>query len=286
MTFEFDGFIAHASEDKDDFVRPLALALMSLGIDIWYDEQAIEYGDSIRRKIDEGLLRSKFGIVVFSKPFLAKPWTNHELDALTEISFSNPERGIIPIWHKIDHADLLARSPAWAGRKALITAKMTAEEIALELVRIMRNDLYSKTPLAELRKRINGEALRELEEEVQEYRERFTCPHCGAGMIGCQSVPLDHEEKHLDDLRDFECGYRELGGATERPCPSSDEFPPFEEFEVLMQDVGGSVRWQAHGRPKTDRARKLRVPEGWGATEDQARKMLQENYEKLRRPWL
>lgn len=32
---EWDAFISHASEDKDDFVRPLAQTLAQLGVKVW-----------------------------------------------------------------------------------------------------------------------------------------------------------------------------------------------------------------------------------------------------------
>ena len=63
---EYDVFISHASEDKDSVVRPLAIALKNKGINVWYDEFELKIGDSLRRKIDQGLSRSKFGIVVLS----------------------------------------------------------------------------------------------------------------------------------------------------------------------------------------------------------------------------
>ena len=34
----YDVFISHASEDKDEIVRPLAHALQSEGLSVWYDE--------------------------------------------------------------------------------------------------------------------------------------------------------------------------------------------------------------------------------------------------------
>ena len=51
---EYDLFISHASEDKDDFVRPLANALKSLGVKVWYDEFTLKIGDSLRGSIDRG----------------------------------------------------------------------------------------------------------------------------------------------------------------------------------------------------------------------------------------
>jgi len=35
---KWDAFISHAAEDKDSFVRPLAVAMQSLGAGVWYDE--------------------------------------------------------------------------------------------------------------------------------------------------------------------------------------------------------------------------------------------------------
>ena len=46
------------------------------------DEFELKIGDSLRRKIDRGLAKSKFGIVVLSKDFIKKGWTNYELDGI------------------------------------------------------------------------------------------------------------------------------------------------------------------------------------------------------------
>ena len=46
-----DLFISHASEDKD-FVGPLAGALSSQGLEIWYDEYELQIGDRVRDRID------------------------------------------------------------------------------------------------------------------------------------------------------------------------------------------------------------------------------------------
>ena len=49
-----DVFICHASEDKDAFVRALAEALRSHHVEVWYDEFALDVGDSLREAIDRG----------------------------------------------------------------------------------------------------------------------------------------------------------------------------------------------------------------------------------------
>ena len=64
-------FICHVSEDKADFVEPLAFALREF-FEVWYDKFQLTLGDNLLQKITEGLLTSDFGVVVLSKAFFAK----------------------------------------------------------------------------------------------------------------------------------------------------------------------------------------------------------------------
>lgn len=133
----FDVFISHASEDKDEVVRPLAQALRDQGLAVWYDEFELRIGDSLRRKIDSGLANSRFGIVVLSDAFFRKGWPNHELDGLVAMSVGG-EQAILPIWHKISKAEVVRYSPSLADRVARSTANYTVEEIASEIVEVIR----------------------------------------------------------------------------------------------------------------------------------------------------
>ena len=45
---------------------------MRLGLRVWYDTTARTLGDSLRGKINEGLARSDYGVVVLSHAFFAK----------------------------------------------------------------------------------------------------------------------------------------------------------------------------------------------------------------------
>ena len=40
----YDVFICHASEDKEDFVRPLVLELQEQHVAVWYDDFALQLG--------------------------------------------------------------------------------------------------------------------------------------------------------------------------------------------------------------------------------------------------
>lgn len=133
---EYDVFISHASEDKADFVDSLYQELDSRGIKVWYDAMSIKWGDSLRSKIDEGLRKSRFGIVILSNDYIRKGWTQYELDGLFQREMTSGKT-ILPIWHKITKDEVQAFSLTLAGRKALNTAMLSAEEIAIELINLL-----------------------------------------------------------------------------------------------------------------------------------------------------
>ncbi len=135
---EFDVFISHASEDKDEVVRPLAIALQSGGLRVWYDEFELKIGDSLRRKIDKGLSSSHFGVVVLSNSFFTKGWTNYELDGLVTRAVSG-EQILLPIWHNISKQEVIAYSASLADKLARNTATHTVEEIASEIIEVVLN---------------------------------------------------------------------------------------------------------------------------------------------------
>lgn len=128
----YDVFISHASEDKDSVARPLANALIGLGLTVWYDEFELKIGDSLRRKIDNGLVHSNFGVVVISKNFISKGWTNYELDGLITRSLTG-EQQLLPIWHEITKQEVLDYCPSLADKVARNTATNTIGEIAEEI---------------------------------------------------------------------------------------------------------------------------------------------------------
>ncbi|MDO7836963.1 DUF1883 domain-containing protein [Sphingobium sp. HBC34] len=134
-----DVFISHASEDKDEVVRPLAAALQAGGLDVWYDEFALKIGDSLRQKIDAGLANSRFGIVVLSRAFIKKGWTNYELDGIVSRSV-NGEQAMLPIWHGITKQEVLDYSPSLADKVARNTASYTLDEIAAEIIDLIQGE--------------------------------------------------------------------------------------------------------------------------------------------------
>jgi len=92
-------------------------------------------GDSLSRKIDEGLANSRFGVVILSPSFFKKEWPRKELDGLTakEISYG---KAILPVWHKVGRDDVLRYSPILADKLAVSTSE-GLEKIVAEILRAL-----------------------------------------------------------------------------------------------------------------------------------------------------
>jgi hypothetical protein len=135
---EYDAFVSHAWEDKEDFVDEFVAELTQLDIKVWYDRQKISWGNSMRAKIDAGLGKSKFGVAVISPSYIAegKYWTKTELDGLFQLESVNGKT-ILPIWHNITKKEVMKYSPIIAGKLAMTTASMTPKEIADELAKLL-----------------------------------------------------------------------------------------------------------------------------------------------------
>jgi len=138
----YDAFISHASEDKQEFVKPLAEKLIGLGLKIWYDEFELKVGDSLRGSINSGLVNSKYGIVVLSKNFFLENWPQYELNGLTAREIDG-RKVILPIWYGIDKRDILKYSPSLADKIAIDSSKKTIPEIATELKKEIEKDVFS-----------------------------------------------------------------------------------------------------------------------------------------------
>jgi len=132
----WDVFVSHASEDKAEIASPLTKALQELGVSVWLDVLELKIGNSLRRRIDDGLAHSRFGVVILSRDFFAKNWPQYELDGLVTRTVSGGQ-SILPIWHKVTKAEVMAASPSLADKIARSTADFTIEEIAAEIAEVV-----------------------------------------------------------------------------------------------------------------------------------------------------
>ncbi len=128
-----DVFLCHSSEDKESVVRPLAQALENAGIRCWTDEGQIQWGDSISRKINDGLAAAKFVIVVVSESFLQKEWPLTELSSAFNREMTERRTHVLPLFvcgrdQAIQRLPLLRDklSLTWAGNTSSIVAALSS----------------------------------------------------------------------------------------------------------------------------------------------------------------
>lgn len=163
MNIEYDVFICHASEDKEAVARPLAVALQKEGKKVWYDEFSLEIGDSLRQKIDQGLSKSRYGLVIISKSFFQKNWTMYELDGLMTKQMEG-RKVILPVWHGVGPHDVAEHSPSLAGTVAVTTEDLS--KIVDAVLRVLNNErmtipkkMTTANPVVRAKRVILSEAL-------------------------------------------------------------------------------------------------------------------------------
>lgn len=293
---KWDVFICHASEDKDAFVRPLAVTLRQLGISVWYDEFSLEVGDSISRSIDKGLAESAYGIVILSPTFIRKPWPEYELRGLVSREIGE-DKVILPVWHGVGRQEVLQFSPPLADKLAIDTSRVGSQDVALQILRVVRHDLYLQHPRAWLERIASGQAITELQSEIVRMREEletareelseFRCPYCQAPLGERISAPADSSHDHWDLREIYDCGYQSFGGYIESACPSDPNFPKLEEYDLEFDHDAKEPYWQwkCFAHPKTSMARRLSLSMGLGHTQEEAEMKIRAEYERRSRKY-
>ena len=134
---KWDFFISHAAEEAD-FARSLAFKLEECRFQVWYDAFVLTAGDSLLEKIDEGLARSRYGVVILSHAFFKKSWTKKELDGLATLEGKKKrQKVILPVWHDLTVEEVRKYSPSLAGRIGVPT-KDGLDFVVGELLRAVK----------------------------------------------------------------------------------------------------------------------------------------------------
>ena len=133
---KWDVFICHASEDKSSIVELIVQELIKYDLKVWYDQHILQIGDSLRRKIDEGLKYSRFGIVVLSPYFFQKKWPQLELDGLVQREELG-QKVILPVWHNVTKEDVARYSLPLADKLAGST-NGGIEKLVKELIKVIK----------------------------------------------------------------------------------------------------------------------------------------------------
>lgn len=153
---QWDLFLSYASEDREEVAGPLAELLRAFGVSVWFDRFELSLGDSLRDKIDEGLVQSRFGVVVLSPSFFGKHFTGRELAGLAQKEVDGA-KVILPVWHNIDEKEIRKYSPPLADRIGVRWGDGPPTVIG-EILKSVRPDIlgqlkavHSGTPLPRIR---------------------------------------------------------------------------------------------------------------------------------------
>lgn len=110
----WDVFISYAVEDRD-VAAPLARKLEDRGIRVWFDQGQVELADGLRRKVNDGISRSRFAVTLLSPRYFEKKWTTDELDAFMAQE-DGVTRTVLPVLHGIDIATVATHYPLLTDR--------------------------------------------------------------------------------------------------------------------------------------------------------------------------
>lgn len=89
-------FLSHSHEDKE-FVRRLAINLTAAGVKVWLDEAEIKIGDSLIRKIEEGISTVEYVAACLSPNSVSSNWVTKELDIAMTKEIKGKRVVVLPI---------------------------------------------------------------------------------------------------------------------------------------------------------------------------------------------
>ncbi len=112
---DFDVFISHASEDKDEVARPIFEACARLGVKAFLDEAHIGWGQSFTQKINTALGSARTVLAIVSQTSVTKEWPVIEVNTALSLEASGQKKVVPLIVGKPD----MSRLPLIHGKDAM-----------------------------------------------------------------------------------------------------------------------------------------------------------------------
>lgn len=130
---KYDVFISHANADKKDYVDHLAMFVKRLGINVFYDTDVLSWGDNWKYVILDGTADSEFAIIVISKNFFDREWTEKELNEFLNQQNETGQKKVLPLLYQITLEELKDHYPALGNIQCLSADRLSKEEITILL---------------------------------------------------------------------------------------------------------------------------------------------------------
>lgn len=115
-------------------------------------------------------------------------------------------------------------------------------------------------------------------EELEAELNPFQCYYCSASLVSQNSISLDSEQQDWGVSRVYACGYAEIDGEVQHPCPSDPNFPKLKDFEFVTEYKEQYSEWNCYAKAKTKMARLLHLRYTTGRTEEEAKSRMIEQY--------
>ena len=138
---KFDVFISHANVDKLDYVEKLKTEISKLGVNVFYDKDVIEWGDKWKDIILKGIERSRFAIIVISKNFFDREWTEKELKSFLEKQNKNNQKIILPILYNVEAHEVFEKYPALSDIQFIKASDYDYKDISIKFAKELLKDL-------------------------------------------------------------------------------------------------------------------------------------------------
>lgn len=132
---KYDVFISHANKDKLSYVNDLNRVIKKLGINVFYDTDVLSWGDNFKQVILDGTAKSEFAIIVISKNFFDREWTERELDKFLAQQNATGQKIVLPLLYGITFDELKEKYPTLGDIQAITSKDYTKPEIAILLAK-------------------------------------------------------------------------------------------------------------------------------------------------------
>lgn len=134
---KYDVFISHASANKEDYVRKLVASIKKVTSNVWYDEDMLKWGDDLLKEIMNGLEHTEFAIVVFSKDFFGREWTERELKELLEKQDRLGKKIVLPLLYDCTQQEFVEKYKSLNLIKFVEAKKCSIEEVTLQFAGLL-----------------------------------------------------------------------------------------------------------------------------------------------------
>ena len=117
-------FLSYASQNKESLALPLAMALQTRGVRIWFDEYEIKPGDSIRETIELGLKSCERCVLLLTKEYLEnRRMAKAEFESIFQREQVEGSNNLfVPIWVGVSREEVFDFCTSLTNRAAVIWA--------------------------------------------------------------------------------------------------------------------------------------------------------------------